>query len=96
MAVFGLPPWGIDAALALAWALILAGTLYRYRIGTRTRRATDGWAAVSLVWFAYSLNRLGDYTTGALDVALDAVAIVSLVAATALGVRWWRTRNTDE
>ncbi|ELZ91117.1 hypothetical protein [Haloferax sulfurifontis] len=83
--------------LLVAYLLLLAGTAVQYR-----REKLSGTRAVLLVgmcltWLSYALLQVtqgGVVPTGTpLNYALDALAVVVLVAGVAAMAWWWRTRD---
>ena len=87
----------LDYALVAAYLLVLGGVAVQYRRGAIPRDRLLVLVGACITWLAYGLLRLtraGPFPAGsAANTALNALAVVILVAGLYALSRWWRGRD---
>lgn len=81
------------AALGVAWLLILAATIYRYRRDTLAEHKAALMTSGAAFWLAFSLIQLEPAVSGPPERLLGALTVACLIGGTAAGYRWWQTRG---
>lgn len=83
----------LGATLAVAWVLLLGVGFYRRRTGSASPESFSLVTASGLVWLSYGLLQVSSAVPGVPGSAAVALAVLSLLAGIAAGVRWWRLRG---
>ena len=85
------PDWALGTVVGAVWAVVLAVTVYKYRVGTRSRRRFYTTICVGSVWLAYSLLQISTAISGVGEIAVVALAVGCVPVGIVAGIRWRRS-----
>jgi len=83
----------LGVALAVAWLLVLAGTIYRHRQGEWSRARAYGAGSAAGLWLGFSLLQISSGVSGTVELLVYGVAVGCFVAGVGAGARWWSNRS---
>jgi len=90
IAFFGFSDATLGAALAVAWIIVLAITVYRYSTGTGSRKRLYAVVSMGLLWLSYSLLQISTIVAGLAEITIVGGAVVLFCIGLVAGVRSWR------
>jgi hypothetical protein len=94
-ALLGVSDATLGVALAIAWFVVLGGSLYQYTHGTRSRERFYLTLSAGILWLAFSLLQISTAFAQLRRDGIVALAVVIFCAGIVTGVRWWGLRNSE-